>query len=99
MDNKLPTTDSFIKVFENFFKVEFTQCESSNILAYAKIADGLHVDILILYKAKARALTCYRYLGAGKLYGDLEKAESKGKWVNANLVKGDFNIKKYEYKL
>ena len=83
-----------IKVFEKFFGVEFTPCESSNIEAYAKIADGVHTDILILYKN----LKCYRYLGAGKLYDGLTQAESKGKWVNANLVKGDFNIKKYEYK-
>ena len=85
-----------IKVFEKFFGVEFTPCESSNIEAYAKIADGVSVstDILILYKN----LKCYRYIGAGKLYEELTQADSKGKWVNANLVKGDFNIKKYEYK-
>lgn len=79
-----------IKVFEKFFGVEFTPCESSNIEAYAK--HGL--DILILYKN----LKCYRYIGAGKLYEELTQAKSKGKWVNANLVKGDFYIKKYEYK-
>ena len=83
-----------IKVFEDFFGVKFTPCESSNIEAYAKIEEDSSVDILILFKN----LKCYRYLGAGHLYEDLTQAESKGKWVNQNLVKGDFNIKKYEYK-
>ena len=83
-----------IQVFEQFFGVEFTPCESSNIEAYAKVCKGVHTDILILYKN----LKCYRYMGAGHLYEELTKAESKGKWVNANLVKGNFNIMKYEYK-
>ena len=83
-----------IKVFEEFFGVEFTPCESSNIEAYAKIDDGVNTDILILYKN----LKCYRYIGAGELYEALTQANSKGKWVNAILVKGNFKIMKYEYK-
>ena len=86
--------DPDIKLFEDFFGVEFTPCESSNIKAYAKISDGSHTDILILYNN----LNCYRYLGAGKLYESLDLADSKGKWVNQNLVKGEFPFKKYEAK-
>lgn len=85
--------DPNIKLFEQFFKVEFTPCESSNLVAYAKLVrDSSHQDILILYKGGK----CYRYLGAGKIYDELTQATSKGKWVNANLVKGNFNFRKYE---
>lgn len=82
-----------VKVFEHYFNVQFTTCESSNIEAYAYYADGVHTDILILFKNGV----CYRYLGAGHLFKSLDHANSKGKWVNENLVKGGFNIKKYKY--
>lgn len=78
-----------IKSFEEYFGVTFTTCESSNIEAYAKHEE----DIIILFKG----LKCYCYKQAGYLYEELTQADSKGRWVNANLVKGNFDIRKYEY--
>lgn len=94
MNKGNPNKEKIIKLFEDCFRVKFTSCTSSNIEAYAKMTEGSSTDILIIFKN----CTCYRYIGAGILYKELDQADSKGRWVNANLVKSNFDIKKYEYK-
>lgn len=60
--------------------VELKPCKSSNIVAYGW-ADG---NLWILFKGD----NLYKYPNQSKeQYKSLDQAESKGKWVNQNLVK------------
>lgn len=77
MENK-----EVIKILSDDLGIEFETCESSNIVAYGY--DEPNKYLWVIFKNHA----IYRYNGITKeYYSGLQNAESKGKWVNQNLVK------------
>lgn len=76
---------------ENIKGVKFHSCKSSNILIFGYEAKELNLWVIFKnYKA-------YKYKGVTQeMFEDLMRAESKGKWVNANLVKPKVNYTTYE---
>lgn len=85
--------EKMIKFMEyNVKGVKFHSCKSSNIFLFGYEAKGL--NLWVIFKNKRLA---YKYKGVTQaMFGDLMKAESKGKWVNANLVKPKVNYSTYE---
>lgn len=77
------TQEEVIKVLnESVPHTSFKACESSNIVAYGYTKQTQ--ELWIAFKGEK----VYKYTGISKQqYIELDKAESKGKWVNANLVK------------
>ncbi len=81
------TNKSFL---EKTLGIEFITCESSNIEAFA--FDKSKGDIWVLFK---RDLV-YKYPGqTPDKYLELCNADSKGKWVNDNLVKPKVDCQRY----
>lgn len=89
----------YLKTLNEHFEVDFTQCESSNIFAYAFIPSGI--------PAKPRLGTVYIAFKNRKVYSystvsestfaNLDAAESKGKFVNQNFVNNKtLTVHKYE---
>ena len=70
---------------------KFYPCESSNIVTYGyKESDS---SLWVVFKGNK----IYQYKGVTKeRFQDLHQAESKGKWVNTNLVKPKVNFQAYE---
>lgn len=67
---------------EDFLGIEFTACKSSNIEAFG--FDPAKNDLWILFKGSI----VYRYENqTQEAYNNLCAADSKGSWVNQNLVK------------
>lgn len=74
--------------------IAFTKADSSNILAYGY--DASNLSLWVLFKRNK----LYQYLNITKeALDELELSESKGKWVNANLVKTQKSYKAYEIKI
>lgn len=65
--------------------MELREVVSSNVKRVGKDGD----DIIVEYMKG----TQYRYKGAAKLWEDLEKAESKGRFI-ATKIKGAFDYEK-----
>lgn len=72
---------------------KFHSCESSNILIYGYREPDR--SLWIVFKGNKNKI--FQYEGITKeQFQDLHKAESKGKWVYANLVKPNVNYQAYE---
>ena len=70
---------------------KFHPCESSNIVTYGYKESDL--SLWVVFKGNK----VYQYKGVTKeQFQDLHQAESKGKWVNINLVKPKVNFQAYE---
>lgn len=70
---------------------KFHPCESSNIITYGYKESDL--SLWVVFKGNK----VYQYKGVTKeQFQDLHQAESKGKWVNINLVKPKVNFQAYE---
>jgi len=83
-------TKEYLKILEKELGIEFTACESSNIAGY-----GYDKPSKILWIA-FKGQKVYKYFGITKAQKeDLDKAESKGRWVNANLVKTKVKYEAY----
>lgn len=81
----------YLKTLNEHFKVDFTQCESSNIFAYAFSKKKAQLYVAF----KNRKIYSY-YPVPEAIFANLVTAESKGKFINQNLVKGDYTVTKYE---
>lgn len=85
------TTKEVIEVLTKEVGTSFYDCKSSNIVGYG-------------YQSKDKALwvifkgnKVYRYTPIEEAqFKDLMTADSKGKWVNANLIKTKVNYQAYE---
>lgn len=78
------------RVLERTLGIKFHTCKSSNIAAFG--FDASKGDIWILFK---RGLI-YKYEGqTQEKYEELYSADSKGKWVNDNLVKTQVKCQRY----
>lgn len=87
------TAEEYLKAIQENFGLDFTKCESSNIFAYA-FKDG-KADKGTLYIAFKRGYI-YEYKDVPKqIFANLETAESKGKYVNQYIVKGNYSFQKY----
>lgn len=81
---------SNLEIIQKVLKVKLQTCESSNILAYGW--NEKNRSLIVVFKN----YSTYAYLQRSKEdYEELNKAESKGTWVNANLVKLKVKFKKY----
>lgn len=70
---------------------QFHPCDSSNIVTYG-YKESAH-SLWVVFKGNK----VYQYKGVTKeQFQDLHQAESKGKWVNINLVKPKVNFQAYE---
>lgn len=70
---------------------KFHPCNSSNIVTYGYKESDL--SLWVVFKGNK----VYQYKGITKeQFQDLHQAESKGKWVNVNLVKPKVNFQAYE---
>lgn len=70
---------------------QFYPCDSSNIVTYGYKKSDL--SLWVVFKGNK----VYQYKGVTKeQFQDLHQAESKGKWVNTNLVKPKVNFQAYE---
>ena len=70
---------------------QFHYCDSSNIVTYGYKESDL--SLWVVFKGN----NVYQYKGVTKeQFQDLHQAESKGKWVNINLVKPKINFQAYE---
>lgn len=70
---------------------KFHPCDSSNIVTYGYRESDL--SLWVVFKGNK----VYQYKGVTKeQFQDLHQAESKGKWVNINLVKPKVNFQAYE---
>lgn len=84
-------TKELIRELEKLTGISMNTCNSSNIIAFG-------------YDPKKKALwvvfhnhNIYKYRGISQeQFEDLRLADSKGKWVNANLVKPKVDFDKYE---
>lgn len=78
------------RILEKTLGIKFNTCKSSNISAFG--FDASKGDIWILFK---RGLI-YKYEGqTPEKYQELRSADSKGKWVNENLVKTQVKCQRY----
>lgn len=83
-----------LEIIQKVLKVKLQSCKSSNILAYGY--DEKNHSLVVVFKN----FSTYAYLHRSK--NDLEelnKAESKGTWVNANLVKPKIEFKRYVFNI
>lgn len=72
---------------KNLTQCKFERCDSSNILAY-----GYDGQLWIIFKN----YKLYGYKGVTlEQFKDLQEAPSKGKWVNANLIKTKVEFDRY----
>ena len=83
----------YFKALKEYFGLDFTGCESSNIFAYAfrevKANQGF---LYIAYKNGY----VYKYDDVPKqIFANLETAESKGKYINKYIVKENYSFHKY----
>ena len=70
---------------------KFYPCESSNIVTYGYKESDL--SLWVVFKGNK----VYQYNGITKVqFQDFQQADSKGKWVNANLVKPKIRFQAYE---
>lgn len=83
-------TQDYLKILEKETGIKFTACESSNIVGYGY--DKPNKFLWVAFKGQK----VYKYSGVTKAQKeDLDKAESKGRWVNANLVKPKVEFEAY----
>lgn len=81
-----------IKLITKEVGCKFHSCESSNIMTYGYRESDSSLWVVF------RNTKVYQYKGITlDQFQDLHKAESKGKWVNANLVKPHVNFQAYEW--
>jgi hypothetical protein len=91
-----------IEELKNLFKEDYgitiKGCQSSNIEGYGY--NPKKSQLWVIFKGKGQnigGLKIYRYRNVSKdQFNELEAAESKGKWVNANLVKPKKDFDSYE---
>lgn len=90
MDN----LEKLLDILSKKLNTTFTKADSSNILAYGY--DAFNLSLWVLFKRNK----LYQYMNITKeALDELELSESKGKWVNANLVKTKKPYKAYEIKI
>lgn len=78
------------RILERTLGIKFTTCKSSNIVAFGFNASK--GDLWILFKKGL----IYKYEGqTPEKYEELRSADSKGKWVNDNLVKTQVKCQRY----
>ena len=76
---------------ENFVDFDFEKCQSSNVFAYAY---NEKTNVLIV---AFKGGEIYQYLRIKpSIYHGLQKAESKGKFINSQVVQKGFKFRKYE---
>lgn len=84
-------TEDILYILENTVGIKFTACNSSNLICYGY--NRSEHTLWICFKGEK----VYSYPGiTPSEVKDLEAAESKGKWVNANLVKPKRHCEAYE---
>ena len=82
-----------IRTLEKELGIKFITCNSSNIEAFG--FDNQRNTLWVLFKRNL----VYKYPDqTPESYEDLCKAESKGKWVNDNLVKSKAPCERYRIK-
>lgn len=82
-----------ISILEKELGIKFIACTSSNIEAFG--FDKKRNTLWVLFKKNL----VYKYPNqTQESYEDLCKAESKGKWVNENLVKSKASCERYRIK-
>lgn len=90
MDN----LEKLLDILSKKLNITFTKADSSNILAYGY--DASNLSLWVLFKRNK----LYQYMNITKeALDELELSESKGKWVNSNLVKTKKPYKAYEIKI
>ena len=89
--------ENTIKILEEKTKLPWVAVDnSSNIEAYSYNSESKELWVLFK-KNRANHQWVYVYHNISKdQLDDLQKAESKGKWVNANLIKPGIKYDKYE---
>lgn len=86
--------ENILDILSKKLNTTFTKAESSNILAYGY--DASNLSLWVLFKRNK----LYQYMNITKeALDELELSESKGKWVNTNLVKTKKPYKAYEIKI
>lgn len=76
---------------ENFVDFDFEKCSSYNVFAYAY---NEKVNVLIVAFKGGKI---YQYLKIKpSIYHGLQKAESKGKFINSQVIQKGFKYRKYE---
>lgn len=86
MENK-----EYLKTLEEVIGSKFIACDSSNIVGYYYNKKTATLWVAFKYPK------VYKYTGISETeYQDLCSAESKGKWVNQNLVKTKRECTGYE---
>lgn len=74
--------------FEDF---DFQKCDSSNVFAYA------YNEKLMVLIVAFKAGKIYQYSRVKpSVYNGLQKAESKGKFINEKIVHNSYKFRKYE---
>lgn len=85
------TVEEIMKVLTQEVGTSFYDCKSSNIVGYGY--QPKDKSLWILFKGNK----VYKYTPIEEAqFKDLQLAESKGKWVNANLIKTKVNYQAYE---
>lgn len=88
------TQNDYIKTINEWFEVNFIECKSSNIVAYAY--DDKNKHLIIAFKGGL----VYQYQKVDKhIFDALKKAESKGKFVNEFIVRKNPPYKFVKYKV
>ena len=89
----IPDKD-YLEILNENFGIKFTTCESSNIFAYAfKLGKDTKTGTLFI-AFKVGKIYAYQKVPK-EVFANLESAESKGKFVNANIVKESYKFFKY----
>lgn len=90
MDN----LEKLLDILSKKLNITLTKADSSNIIAYGY--DASNLSLWVLFKRNK----LYQYMNITKeALDELELSESKGKWVNSNLVKTKKPYKAYEIKI
>ena len=83
--------EEVMRVLTKEVGTSFYDCQSSNLVCYGYRAEDK--SLWIVFKGNK----VYQYTPLERVqFEELQAAESKGKWVNANLVKSKVNYKVYE---
>lgn len=82
--------DKLLKFLKREVGCEFQACDSSNIMGYGYKESDKQLWVIF----KNQSIYCYTDISKD-LFMELSQAESKGKWVNTNLVKPKLPCKRY----
>lgn len=86
--------DKVIEYLTKYVGCNFYTCKSSNIITYGY--NSKDHTLWVVFKGNK----IYQYKGILKEeFQSLQEADSKGKWVNANLVKTQVNFISYELQI